>query len=349
MLGKEDENQLCERRVQALAERNEKRKARFLDARHRTIGIDKDSLDQQVEEKRRQHILIQEEKQREAEWNSLLILQLTDAERKAQEIQERKSNEVKATLLQQQSEEKNNAIKRGGPIDVNLCGPSSLQRFSGEDEELAQRKKNQQEQVKNWYAWQIYERDAVKKSEEEQNQHYFDSVLRQDEVQEHIKQQISNARVKKAKDIQQENLMMAQRAKQQKLDNTPDTRLLLESPIDRRGYSDRVTTEEFRGFGVDQIRSIYKDNITIMEEKLTRKRREEEEEKKRVAKEEHVRKEMEQIAELHDQRRLTNNRALAEAWEQQRNELRVKQRQMKEDRFGKITHGFFQRFGTSCR
>jgi hypothetical protein len=130
MLEKEDESQRCERRVQALAERNEKRKARFLDARNRTIGIDKDSLDQQVEEKRRQQILIQEEKQREAEWNSLLILQLTDAECKAQEIQERKANEVKATLLQQQSVEKNNAIKRGGPIDVNLCGPSSLQRFT---------------------------------------------------------------------------------------------------------------------------------------------------------------------------------------------------------------------------
>jgi hypothetical protein len=203
--------------------------------------------------------------------------------------------------------------------------------------------------VKNWYAWQIYERDAVKKSEEQQNKHYMDCVVRQEEVQHHIEQQISNARAKQIKDIQQENLMMAQRAKQQKLGTTPDTAThLLESSNDRRCYSDRVTTE-FRGFAADHIRGIYQDNIAITEEKLKRKSREEEEEKKRAAKEEQARREIDQIMELQHQRRLTNNRALAEAWEQQRNEFRIKQMQMKEDRFGKITDGFFQRFGTSCR
>lgn len=349
MLEKEEESQRYERRVQALAERNEQRKARFLDARNRMIGIDKDALNQQVEEKRRKQILIQEEKQREAEWNSILIFQLTDAAHKAQEIHERKADEVKATLLQQLSVEKNNAIQRGDPINVNLCGPSSLQRFTGEDEELAQRKKSQQDQVKNWYAWQIYERDAVKKSEDEQNKHYIDCVLRQEEVQHHVEQKISNARVKKIKDIQQENWMMAQRAKQQKLDTKSDTAALwLESSNERRCYSDRVITE-FRGFEVDHIRGIYQDNIAIAEEKLKSKRREEEEEKKRAAEEEQARREMDHIAELQHQRRLTNNRTLAEAWEQQRTEFRTKQMQMEEDRFGKITDGFFQRFGTSCR
>jgi hypothetical protein len=349
MLAQEDEIQRDQRRVQALAERNEKRTARFLDARNRTIGIDKASLDKQVEEKFQQQILAKKQKQCEVEANSLLVLHLTNAARKAQEIQQRKTNEVNATLLQQLNVEKNNAIQRGEPVDVDCCGPSSMQLFTGEDEELALRKKNQQEQVKTWYAWQIYERDIIKKLEEEQKVNYIQSVSRQEEVREQIEKEISSERAKRVKDIQLENLKSSHQASQKQLDNISYIPFILEGSTDSRGSSDRVSADQFRGFGVEQVRSIYKENLLIAEEKLRHKHKEEEEEKNRVANEVKVREELEQIAQLQGQRRLANNRALAEAWEQQRNELRIKQRKLKEDRFGTITDGFFQRFGTSCR
>lgn len=349
MLAQEDEIQRDQRRVQALAERNEKRTARFLDARNRTVGIDKASLDKQVEEKFQQQILAKKQKQCEAEANSLLVLHLTNAARKAQEIQQRKTNEVNATLRQQLNVEKNNAIQRGGPVDVDCCGPSSMQLFTGEDEELALRKKNQQEQVKTWYAWQIYERDIIKKLEEEQKVNYIQSVSRQEEVREQIEKEISSERAKRVKDIQLENLKSSHQTSQKQLDNISYIPFILEGSTGSRGSSDRISADQFRGFGVEQVRSIYKENLLIAEEKLRQKHKEEEEEKNRVANEVKVREELEQIAQLQEQRRLANNRALAEAWEQQRNELRIKQRKLKEDRFGTITDGFFQRFGTSCR
>ena len=42
---------------------------------------------------------------------------------------------------------KNNAIKMDDPIDVCSCTVSSVQKFSGEDRQYKERKKDQQRQV----------------------------------------------------------------------------------------------------------------------------------------------------------------------------------------------------------
>ena len=56
-----------QKRLESLRQRDQDRAKRFLDAKSRSIGIDKEYLDRQVEEKRMKEIEEKEEKAREGE------------------------------------------------------------------------------------------------------------------------------------------------------------------------------------------------------------------------------------------------------------------------------------------
>ena len=60
-----------QKRLESLRQRDQDRAKRFLDAKSRSIGIDKEYLDRQVEEKRIREIEEKEEKAREGEFESL--------------------------------------------------------------------------------------------------------------------------------------------------------------------------------------------------------------------------------------------------------------------------------------
>lgn len=64
-----------------------------------------------------------------------LVQCLDQNEAAAQEARQRSLLEVKQTLEKQLEQPKNNALDKDGPIDINKCGPSSLQRLDGEDNE----------------------------------------------------------------------------------------------------------------------------------------------------------------------------------------------------------------------
>jgi len=64
-----------------------------------------------------------------------------------QELKQKELQEVHATVREQLKQPKNNAIKQGGPLDLDHCGPSSIQTFQGEDPEYLERKTMQQQQV----------------------------------------------------------------------------------------------------------------------------------------------------------------------------------------------------------
>jgi len=340
-----------QQRVQSLAEQNLKRTACFLDARNRTIGIDKASLDKQIEEKRQQQALEKKQEQIEANANQALVQYLDYAARKTKEAQQFQIDQVNATLHQQLSAPKNNAMLRGDPIDVNHCGTAWLQRFSGEDCEFSARKKRQQEQERNWYARQIAERDIIEKAQEEPNAQYVQLVQRQEEIRNQIEDEFLSIREKRTKEVHAENMKKAQEVRVKKLDedlhrNIP---ILDDSTNSVQRFSGRVTTDQFRGFGKDQIQQIYENNLLIASEKLSRKREEAEEEFKRTSNERNLLLELDQIEKLKEKKRREGNIAQAASWDQQRDELKTKQKRMYEERFGTITEGFFQRFGTSCR
>ena len=144
-----------EERAKARSLREEKRTARLLNSKLRTIGVDAAFLEQQVEEKRRLSLLEREAKAEEAAYEARLIQHLEDAE--AAEVEEKAKvvEDVKQTLLNQMAvfHEKNQSTKSIDPVDLESCGPASAQIFTGDDVGSAgiQRTKLQQEQVRVSY------------------------------------------------------------------------------------------------------------------------------------------------------------------------------------------------------
>ena len=80
---------------------------------------------------------------------------LDERELSKQESQREKLAEIQATLEEQVKQPKNNAIDKGGPLDLENCGPSSIQRFQGEDNDRSFRKKFQQQQVSSFLLLKI--------------------------------------------------------------------------------------------------------------------------------------------------------------------------------------------------
>ena len=161
--------------------RYEQYTARFLNAKQRTIGIDKEYLDKQVEEKKQQQIREKEEGLQEgislnlicwllynwkikcssfdyiriyrfcslvlAEFQAQVCNYLEEKENLASEMQKKQIQDMKETLQEQMKMPKNNALK-SCPPDLNICGPSAVQTFEGEDPEFMDRKKTHQKLVR---------------------------------------------------------------------------------------------------------------------------------------------------------------------------------------------------------
>ncbi len=73
---------------------------------------------------------------------------LEEREVKLRKAKQMELEDVHVTLQEQLKQPKNNAIKKGDPLDLSNCGPSSIQTFQGEDPEYHCRKKMQQHQVR---------------------------------------------------------------------------------------------------------------------------------------------------------------------------------------------------------
>ncbi|KAL7438156.1 hypothetical protein ACHAXM_008044, partial [Skeletonema potamos] len=112
-------------------------------------GIDTSGLDKQIEEKRlRDAQIVQQEKQ-EAEYMLEFSRRLEDYEAAAKFKKNQKLQDIIQTLEEQVRQPKNNALA-DGQVELEKCGPSSIQIFEGEDNGHTERKKNQQQQLKGW-------------------------------------------------------------------------------------------------------------------------------------------------------------------------------------------------------
>lgn len=85
-----------------------------------------------------------------------------------QEAKRRSLEDVNRSLQEQLLHPKNNALRMDSPLNLNACGPSSVQRMSGEDRDHDKRKKEQQEQVQYWCAEYTLEKKRALEEERRQ-------------------------------------------------------------------------------------------------------------------------------------------------------------------------------------
>ncbi|XP_012275995.1 RIB43A-like with coiled-coils protein 2 [Orussus abietinus] len=170
----------------------EARKPRIFNPRTRRIGVDKEFLDKQIEEKNRQRLA---EKERESQLDQALVCSSKVAImlEKQQEEERRKIQKEINTFRQVYQRPENrrdfdlydpNNLKKSVPASSNNQNPhlglASAQRFMGEDVNLAERTKAQKEQMQAWIAQQIAERRAAERERHNAERAHQDAILSRD-------------------------------------------------------------------------------------------------------------------------------------------------------------------------
>ncbi|KAL7288715.1 hypothetical protein TKK_0017440 [Trichogramma kaykai] len=170
----------------------EARKKRIFNPRIRKIGVDKEFLDKQVEERKRLQDL---EKEQECRLDQALVRnsQLAILLQRQQDEERRKLNkEINAFRQEYQKPQLRrdfdlydpNLLKRSKPPrhpdnDDNL-GLASAQKFEGEDTNLENRRREQKEQMQSWIVQQVRERRLAEHEMKEAERSYQEVTLARD-------------------------------------------------------------------------------------------------------------------------------------------------------------------------
>ncbi|KYN34808.1 RIB43A-like with coiled-coils protein 2 [Trachymyrmex septentrionalis] len=172
----------------------EARKLRIFNPRIRKIGIDKEFLDRQVEEKKQQRELKRAE---ECQWDEAFIRSSEYAaylERQQKEERRKINKEIDSfRRFHQRAEDRRDydlydpeALKKSLPACVDdkddnpNWGVASAQKFEGEDRNLPKRLKAQKEQMRWWIQRQKEERGAAEKAQRDSEDAYQEVILSRD-------------------------------------------------------------------------------------------------------------------------------------------------------------------------
>lgn len=283
----------------------EERAERLKDPKQRALGIDRAALDAQVLEKAER---LRQEKERNDFYDRQALLMDKHAcslQKEANEIRSRREKEVigfRSTFQKREAArdydlEDPKRITNDIPGRVHdedpRNGPSGLQRFAGEDLDASNRRRTQQQQLKDWSQQQIDEKLAKKWMEAEGNRTFEDRVeetnFRTYQVEQNIAAQrrqrdVAQAEFNKALSEQKRREALRDkdvRTKQnvEEIYNMLDSDFLNEHEGTVTSLGERVKAERFRGFTDEQRKKILEEQERQREELRQRKLRDAEDER----------------------------------------------------------------------
>jgi len=267
-----------EAKIKMRREANEQRRLRIMDARARTMGLDIEALNAQVEEKNRAKRAGQENEE-------LLRLQAIEIERIVAQAKEEEKQmlDFQAAELKKSWEESmkkkkeleaaRRAIK---DIDFDKCGSSSAVKFSGEDMTKYDRSKLQQNQMKRWTQEQMYERAYQKRIEKEEDMAYAEMIKAVDSIRENNENEEQELARYSRQATKEQNAELAriqrERQDQAKAErNDPLTKTSLDlfnedttTAMDSTGKV--LRRDMFKGFTMEQRRKIQQENEDVLQE-----------------------------------------------------------------------------------
>lgn len=289
----------------------EERAARLKDPKQRALGIDRAALDEQTREK-------EERKRQEAERNAFYDRQALLMDKHACSLQQ-EVDRLRVQREKEQIEFRSTFQKREAGRDFDLNdpkritadiparvhdedvrnGPSSLQRFEGEDLDAANRRRAQQQQLKDWAQQQMDEKLAKKWMESDANRKFEDRLEETNFRTYQIEQSIAAQR--RQRDINQAefNRALAEQKRrealrdknvrtQQNLEeiyNMLDSDLLNEREGTVTALGEKVKAERFRGLTDEQRARILAEQEQQRDE-LRRRRLQEAEDERQFAQQE---------------------------------------------------------------
>lgn len=355
------DQQLLKEDAKALAmrQRFNDRAVKFMDSKQRTIGVDKQYLDKQLEENRTKQEHEKQQGIKEAFYLEQMI-RYHDEQVKMKET-ERKHNilEIYNTLEEQKLQPKNNALSNGGPLNVDECGPSSIQWFEGEDTDFHDRKKTQEKQFREWCKTNIELKAKSRTQEKEIQKKLTKQIIEEDRIQRMsaIQEQAEYCRQNKLlmlenkhlasikKKLQHDIISKEKEIEDEEIRNMMSSPLICEETISKHNFR----PDHFKGFSPEKIKAIIQTNSILIQEKENSKESGFKEDKLWDQMQSAMLCQMEEAEQIKFIADEEQKKAIALTIHNQRKELKEKQLQMERDKFGEIGYGFFQKFGTSCR
>ncbi|KAG5180278.1 RIB43A-domain-containing protein [Tribonema minus] len=356
-------------RSDAHRNRNEARVKKFLDARQRLIGVDKQALEDQIREK-------EAARQRERE-GAMLEFQRQERIRvlvEAQEAEERAARkaETDGVKSEWQAQTRSNQSRRAAekefysaPIPVDACGPSSLQKFKGEDAQRAERVRAQRAQMKAWSEQQAAEAARAAAGRAGADAAYHEYLTQITDARQRMEEDEAAARAALRAETRAFNEALAREgavraaawSALQARENAAELAHRDEELREGRGHvagaqgHGHVRVDAFRGLSDQQREAVLRDNERLRAEAAGRAAAAAQQEAAWAAHDERVRETVDRV----EAERAAEARAVTAHWradiEQQQAVRAHKALQERIDRFGGIdpSSGFCGGFGKSCR
>lgn len=351
--------------------------ARVLDAKFRTIGIDKEALDQQVGDKKEATAV---EKERDA-----AFAQMANYYDDQLALQQQAANSIRRDLNQTVEEFRHdNQLKHtrkewdinrpdgkqiDGPArmgdDDPRAGPSSMQKFDGEDLSAGDRKAAQLEQSRIWWEEQAAQKAAMKAAEKESDMAYGELARYQDLVQQDAKSQETQLRrdmnratldinqrlaeERKLREAQERDSTLA--ANMAEMDAVFNSPLMSEDPALAASAQSayRVRKDHYKGMSDAEKKAILDTQLAQMEENKARRAAKEQEEAMYARGQLDVKRALdEQARRVEDFRKTQMDRA-SDVLKKQMAEKEARDKANADLYRNKIAPDFFQQFGTSHR
>lgn len=204
--------------IQGRRNKEAARKSRIFDAKQRTIGVDLDAINEQVQERRNRE---DNEKRTHDAYAAMMIrndttAQLMDARN------ERMQDQIHRGIVDFRSREQNrehrrefdlndpNALKKACPLGQNDHGISSLQSFVGEDIYNSDRTKHQKEQIREWSLQLQSERQAAEEDAATQDRIYDLKRIQLDNKAQQLELTEANERADEVSAIKEFNQRLAE-------------------------------------------------------------------------------------------------------------------------------------------
>jgi hypothetical protein len=203
------------------------------------------------------------------------------------------------------------------------------------------------------------------REQEKTEKDYSQYVIAEDKIRCEMHEQEKLNRAKKEEEIMMENLKLAEQRRIRKQEEkqrdkeleAAETRFVNTSPLfseetdySKSALSDlRVRPDHFKGFSLLKSKAIIEANASVAAEKEYFIGLEQQREQEWAEREADMIQNMEEMEMARKTLVEEDNKIQADTLRAQRAELKEKQRKMEKEKFGDISIGFFQKFGTSCR
>jgi len=336
----------------------ERRRQRILNPRIRTIGLDTDTLDKQVAEKRQSNNDDRRADELEALKNTEIERVLAAAVQEEKDMRSYQMSEMRKSWDEAVELRRLRDEIQSKDIDFDRVGMAAAVNFAGEDINRGERLSQQKAQVRTWVSEAISEKDFRRSIEKEENDNYLDILRRIDETREESErdeaQYKRNIRMKFA--AENTAVMMAKKeeirkSREEDLSVTPSNLpIVVEDKNLAMDSSGRIVRKDmFKGFTADQQRTILASNAAELQAKRDRFAAEKEEDRRWALQTSISVRAMEQANQDEDDIRAIRKQNQLNDLKMQIAQQTNRRNEWESARFGSVGEAFFGGFGTSGR